>query len=103
MLPHPEPKRGRFSGLMADSPPQPDLMFFVMIKAPRFVRFSANGAVFAGFKVLFVYIFCLVLFFFNSFITVSALIPNLRAVARIPAPSTARLMMALFTSDLHPL
>jgi hypothetical protein len=62
MLPRPEPKRDGFSGLVVNGPPQSDLVLFVLIKAPHFVHFSANGAVFAGFKVLFVYIFYLVLF-----------------------------------------
>jgi hypothetical protein len=39
--------------------------------------------------------------FFNSFMTVSVLTPNSLAVARIPAPSAARLITAFFTSGLQ--
>jgi hypothetical protein len=62
-------------------------MFLIGIKAPHFVHFNADSDVFMGFQILYLFFFL-----FNSFITVSVLTPHSRAVARIPAPSTAHLI-----------
>jgi hypothetical protein len=56
MFPRPEPKSNDFTALMVNSPSQPDLMLFIVIKAPHFVRFNADSDVFMGFKILFVHI-----------------------------------------------
>jgi hypothetical protein len=63
MLPRPEAKRNGFSSPVVNSPLQPDLVLLIGVKTPHFVYFNADCYVFMGFKVLFVYLFSLVLFF----------------------------------------
>jgi hypothetical protein len=103
MFPRPKPKGCGFTSFMVYRPPQPDLMLFIVKKTPHFIHFYANHDIFMRFKIIFVHILCLLFFFFNSFMTVSVLAPSARAVAGIPDPSAARLIMAFFTSGLHPL
>jgi hypothetical protein len=42
---------------MVNSPPQPELVLFIMIKTPHFVHLYTNFDIFMGFKMVFVYIF----------------------------------------------
>jgi hypothetical protein len=46
MFPRPKPKSGCLAALMVDSPPQPDLMLLIGVKAPLFIHFIADSTVF---------------------------------------------------------
>jgi hypothetical protein len=62
-------------------------VLFIAVKAPHFIRFNSDRDVFMEFEILPVHIFYFILFFFNSFMTVSVLTPSSRVAARTPAPS----------------
>jgi hypothetical protein len=46
MLPRSKPKSYNRAALVVNSPPQPDLMLLIVVKAPHFIHFHTNSDVF---------------------------------------------------------
>jgi hypothetical protein len=63
MFPRPKPERNNRAGLAVNSPPQPYLTLFIMVKTLHFIHFNADSDVFPGSRIFFVHIICQILFF----------------------------------------
>jgi hypothetical protein len=63
VLPRSKPKSNNFAAPVANRPQKPDLMLFITVKAPHFIRFDADRDIFTGFEIIPVRILCFILFF----------------------------------------
>jgi hypothetical protein len=101
MFPRTKPERHHFARVVVNRPPKPNLMVFIVIKAPHFIHFDTDFAARMDSEVFLVYATYEVFLFFNTDVTVSLWIPRQREIARVPLPFTDNLTMDDLISGLQ--